>query len=150
MTAPAILLAYDDSPAARAARRWAIGHAKTTGARVLLTYVVSSISEWELAAVQIDPGPIRRHFQERLDTAWSEPLRKAGVAYETRLLVGRPAEAVLQCARREDVDLIVVGMTTRGVLHEIIAGSTATAVLHHAQRPVVAVPASWQTDTDGS
>jgi len=138
-----VLLAYDDSDAAKAALRWTINHTKTTNAEVLLVYVVSSLSEWELAAIQVDPGPIRHNFERLLNTDWSAPLRNEALAYETRLLVGRPAESLLRCAHDEDVALIVIGMTSRGVLHELIASTTAGHVLHHAQRPVVAVPAHW-------
>ncbi len=138
-----ILLAYDDSDAAQAARRWAIQYAQTTSSTIVLLYVVSSLSEWELAAIQVDPGPIRDNFERFLKNEWSEPLRESGIDYETRLLVGRPAESILQCAAAENVSLIAVGMTSRSTVHELIVGTVAGHVLHHARRPVVAVPASW-------
>jgi nucleotide-binding universal stress UspA family protein len=138
-----VLVAYDDSDAARAALAWAIRHVQPDNGRVLLLYVVSSLAEWELAAIQVDTDPIRRRFHELLAGEWSAPLRAAQVSYRTRLRVDRPANAILQTARDEQVDLIVLGMTARGILHELLLGATARHVLNEAQRPVVAVPAGW-------
>jgi nucleotide-binding universal stress UspA family protein len=138
-----ILVAYDHSEAAQAALSWAIDYSKSRDTEVLLVYVVSSVAEWELAAVQLDPDPIRHNVERLLGGAWSAPLRESGVQFDTRVLVGRPAETILQCAQEEDVSLIALGMTTHGTLFELIVGGVAAHVLHHARRPVVAVPAGW-------
>jgi len=55
----------------------------------------------------------------------------------------RVAEALIVVARKYDASLIVIGMTSRGTLSELISGSTQHELLHHAVRPVVAVPATW-------
>jgi Universal stress protein family. len=49
----------------------------------------------------------------------------------------------MRTAREEQATLIVIGMTARGTLSELVLGSTQHELLHHAVRPVVAVPASW-------
>jgi nucleotide-binding universal stress UspA family protein len=141
-----LLVAFDDSDAARAALAWAIQYAQASDARVVLLYVVSSVGEWELAAVQVNTDPLRQRFGELLDGIWSEPLREANVPYRTKMVVGRPAEKILETARGERVSLIVLGMTARGILHELVLGTTARHVLHEAQRPVVAVPGGWVPD----
>jgi nucleotide-binding universal stress UspA family protein len=139
-----LLVAYDDSEAAQAALAWTIDFVEQHGGSVLMLYVFSSVAVWELNAVQVNTDPIRRNFQDLLDTKWSEPLRQAGVRFRTKLVVGRPADAILATARATDVSLIVLGMTGRGMLHELIRGATGRHVLHEAQRPVVAVPAGWR------
>ncbi len=138
-----IVVGYDDSDAARAALRWAIDHARHREAEVLLTYVVSSVAEWELAAVQVNPDPIRRSIEQRLRLEWSAPVREAGLRWRPVVRVGRPAEELMRCAREEHASLIVVGMSTRGTLAELVMGSLTHDLLRHAARPVVAVPASW-------
>jgi nucleotide-binding universal stress UspA family protein len=140
---PELLVAYDDSPAARAALTWAIDDAQGRDLGIVLLYVVSSLSELEFAAIQVNTDPIRRRFQDLLTTTWSEPLRVAGVRHRTRLAVGRPADCILAAARNEDVAAIVMGMSARGLLHEIVLGTVARHVLHEARRPVIAVPAGW-------
>lgn len=138
-----LLVAYDNSAAAQAALSWAIGEAGARERGILLLYVVSSVSEWELAAIQVNTDPIRRQFRTLLETKWSEPLREAGVPHRTRLVVGRPADCILAVAREEDAVAIVMGMSARGLLHEIVLGTVARHVMHEAQRPVIAVPAGW-------
>jgi nucleotide-binding universal stress UspA family protein len=142
-----ILLAFDDSPAARAARLWAIREASVVGRPVRLLYVVSSLSEWDLAAIQVNPDPLRRRFAQLLATTWSEPLRDAGVDFTTELVVGRPSETILEVARDHDAEMIVLGMSTRGLLHEILMGTGMRHVLHEARRPVIAVPEGWEPTT---
>jgi nucleotide-binding universal stress UspA family protein len=141
-----ILVAYDHSDASQAALRWSIDYSDSSDIEILLVYVVSSLEEWELAAIQVDPDPMRHNIQRLLAGEWSEPLRVAGVTFETRVLVGRAADAILHCAEDEDAALIVLGMTNRGTLFELMAGGTTERLLHYAHRPVVAVPAGWTSE----
>ncbi len=138
-----IVVGYDNSEAAQAALAWAGEQAKRTNSEILVVYVASSTAEWELAAVQIDPDPIRHEFQRRLREEWTAPLRNAEVAYRTKFVSGRVAEELMSSARDEHASLIVIGMTLRGTLSELVAGSAQHDLLHHAVRPVVAVPATW-------
>lgn len=83
-----LVVGYDDSQAAKAARSWATQYARDHGAEIRLAYVISSRSEWELAAVPVNTDSMRGEFQQRLRAEWSEPLRGAGVRYGTALLEG--------------------------------------------------------------
>ncbi len=138
-----LLVAYDDSPAARAAMRWATSYASERDRSVLVVNAIPSLAEWELAAIQVDTNPLRRRLKALLDAEWTAPLRAAGVPYRTKLKEGRPAEVILKTARKSNAELIVIGMTERGLLHELVLGATVRRVMHHALRPVVAVPADW-------
>jgi nucleotide-binding universal stress UspA family protein len=140
------LVGYDDSPAARSALTWGLGHVQREHGDLVVAYVSSSALEWELAAVQVNADPLVHEFERRLREEWTAPLREAGVTYETRVLHGRPADALLRCAQQEDAELIVVGMTGRGTVNELLMGSTTHQLLHHAARPIVAVPAGWRLD----
>jgi len=143
-----IVLGFDDSNAARAARAWAARQALLTAGEVLVVYVRAALAEWELAAAQIDPDPIRREYERRLDDEWTADLRARNVPYRTKATIGRIADELMQIARAEDAALIVIGMTARGTISELMFGSTQRELAHHAVRPIVAVPASW-TDNDG-
>jgi nucleotide-binding universal stress UspA family protein len=138
-----IVVGYDHSPAAQGALAWAVDYAGKTGAALVLVYGVSSAWEWELAAIQVNPDPIRREIGHLLRQDWTAPVRAAKVPYETEVLVGRPADVLLASARRHEATLIVLGMTGRGTLGELIIGSTGREVAHHAVRPIVTVPAAW-------
>ena len=145
-----ILLAYDDSDAAKAAREWVVRYAAGRDVEVVVIYALSSLWEWELAAVQIDPDPIRHEYERLLREVWSEPLRQAGVPVRTRLVVGRrPADLILRSGRDLGVSFIVVGMTPRGTLGELVLRNTAEDVVHHADRlPVMSVPSGWKPPAD--
>jgi nucleotide-binding universal stress UspA family protein len=138
-----VLLAYDDSPAARAAMRWTIAYASERERSVRVLNVIPSLTEWELAAIQVDTNPLRQRLETLLRTDWTAPLRSAGVPYRTKLKEGRPAEVILKTARKTNAQLIVIGMTERGLLHELVLGATVRRVMHQALRPVVAVPTDW-------
>jgi nucleotide-binding universal stress UspA family protein len=145
-----VIVGYDDSPAARGALTWAVHHAQRTGAELVIVYVVSSSFEWELNAAQINTDPIRKEFERRLRGQWTESVRTAGVRYEIQLEVGRPAEALLAAARRKDAALIVIGLTGRGTLGELVFSTVSHHLSHHAVRPVVTVPAGWESGASGT
>jgi len=138
-----IVVGYDHSSGARAALRWAIHHGTGRDVELVIVYVMSALAEWELAAVQVDPDPIRQEFERRLREEWTAPVREAGVPYTTNVAVGRPADQLMRVARRDDAALIVIGMTGRGTLAELVFGSTTHDLLRPELRPVVAVPVHW-------
>jgi nucleotide-binding universal stress UspA family protein len=138
-----IVLGYDHSPAAQAAMRWAAEQAQRCGTEVRVVYVVSSVSEWELAAIQVDPDPIRHEIERRLRDEWCLPLEERGVPFISCVKIGRVGDALMHAAQEMTADLIVVGMTQHGSLTQIVGSSAMRALRGHAVRPVVAVPAEW-------
>jgi nucleotide-binding universal stress UspA family protein len=136
-----ILLGCTDSEASRAALRWTTCVARDLDAEVVAAYAISRLFEWELAAVQVNADPIRLELAQLLDGRWTEPLRRAGVRYRTRVVSGPPAQALMHLARAEQVDLIVVGMGRHGTMSQLLLGTVPKDLLRGALRPVVAVPA---------
>jgi nucleotide-binding universal stress UspA family protein len=59
---------------------------------------------------------------------------------ETRVLDGDPRHAIVEEARREQVDLIVIGKRGRNRIQEFLLGSTAEAIARDAHCPVLVVP----------
>ena len=138
-----IVVGYDHSPPAQGALTWAVDYAQRAGAELVLVYAISAAWEWELAAAQVNPDPIRHEIRELLHEGWTAPVRAAGVRYTTEVTVGRTAEVLLAAARHHEASLIVLGMTGRGTLGELVLGSTGREVAHHAVRPIVTVPKDW-------
>ena len=52
---------------------------------------------------------------------------------------GRPADAILETAVRENVKLIVMGVQTRGALDRLLFGSTTRRVMQAATCPVLSI-----------
>ncbi|MDZ7852411.1 MAG: universal stress protein [Halomonas sp.] len=59
---------------------------------------------------------------------------------ETRVLDGDPRRAIIEEAKREHADLIVIGKRGRNRIQEFLLGSTAEAIARGAHCPVLVVP----------
>jgi len=63
----------------------------------------------------------------------------SGVTIETKVLEGYPSSALLEVAKNEKADLIVMGSHGRTGLKRIWLGSVAESVVHEATIPVLIV-----------
>jgi nucleotide-binding universal stress UspA family protein len=63
----------------------------------------------------------------------------SGVAVRPQVRVGPPARRIVEVAGEEQVDLIVMASRGYGPLGQVLLGSTAERVLHHAPCPVLVV-----------
>jgi len=63
--------------------------------------------------------------------------REAGVDAESTILEGEPADEILSAADNRCVDLIVMGSRGRGALAGAMLGSVSSAVVQHANVPVL-------------
>ena len=136
-----ILLATDLSPASEGAALQALDLAHDLGAELLIVSV-------------IDPGSLRLpggRFGARVDqvrnsreTAAQELVtrgRAAGVRVNFLIWEGEPAESIVDAARSEQVDLVVVGSHGRGSVGRFFIGSVSDHVVRHAHCPVLVVRA---------
>lgn len=60
---------------------------------------------------------------------------------KSQLEFDNPAAAILKVARRDDVDMIVMGRRGHSRIAEFFLGSTAQRVLHHCRRTIMLVAA---------
>ncbi|MFM8303619.1 MAG: universal stress protein, partial [Actinomycetota bacterium] len=65
---------------------------------------------------------------------------EAGVPYRAELFEGSPVGAIIRIADEAGADLVVVGRRGHGGFVELVLGSVAHALAHHATVPVVIVP----------
>ena len=130
-----LLLGLDASPEARAVARWCAPLASALGARVTAVFVTP---DPDLGPESHTGGHERTRASLDLGAA---PVRELGVAVDARIVVDRhPADALLETAATVGADLVVVGTRAIGGLRRIRLGGVTMQLLHHADRPVIAVP----------
>jgi nucleotide-binding universal stress UspA family protein len=72
-------------------------------------------------------------------TPASRQLDRAGLKYETHVLIGDPAQTIAQFAKEGRFDKIIMGTHGRGGITGLLMGSVATKVLHLTSVPVTLV-----------
>jgi len=80
-----------------------------------------------------------KHKADEKLTKITLELRETGFEVEERLLDGIPFKEILRVADQENVDAIVIGSTGKGMLSELLLGSTSEKVLREAKVPVLVV-----------
>lgn len=129
-----IVVGFLRSAEGQAALHRAVAEAKLRDATLLVVHSLRGGGSGEVKLVL----QYREEF-EALETQLTE----AGIVF-TLLEFARgnnPAEDLLQAARDEQADLIVIGIRRRSAVGKLVMGSNAQEVLLHAQCPVLAVKA---------
>jgi len=62
-----------------------------------------------------------------------------GIDTEERLVEGIPFKQILRIAEKDEVDMIVLGSTGKGLVKELFLGSTSEKVVREAKCPVLVV-----------
>jgi nucleotide-binding universal stress UspA family protein len=141
---PRMLLPHDFSEASAAAVRMAATWAARLGAEITLLHVVEPVVYPEFYSVDVLSDDLMKRLVERSEKA----LRSAaedllgGTEAEIRVEVGRAADTIVDQARADDFDMVV--MSTRGLsgLEQVLLGSVAESVLRRCEVPLLAIPAA--------
>jgi nucleotide-binding universal stress UspA family protein/quercetin dioxygenase-like cupin family protein len=113
--------------------------AKDYGARLLLLHVMSPTVVPALSAPPPDPlEPAESQKYLTIAFPWPKPT-DPNIRVEHRVAEGDPPDEILQLARTEDCDLVVMGTHGRTGLGRLLTGSVAEEVLRKATCPVLVV-----------
>jgi nucleotide-binding universal stress UspA family protein len=137
-----ILCPVDFSDHSRLALRYAVGLAGRDRAQ-LTVLSVNDLLLVEAAAAAYDAAYVQKETESGLrDLVLSVIPGGASWAPVPRLIVkaGAPVHEIVEVARREEADLIVMGTHGLGGYRKMFFGSVAQGVLRHASVPVLAVP----------
>ena len=129
-----ILLGVDGSEPSRKAATYAIEMAKNCGSTILLVHVVDFTVFRKVIAT---PKDIAKHVYDKvmeeaqgyLD-AKEELCRQNGVPCEKHLIIGHPANEIINLAEEKEVGVIVLGSKGRSGVGGSIFGSVTYGVLH--------------------
>jgi nucleotide-binding universal stress UspA family protein len=140
MTIARIVVATDGSENAARAMEHAAEVAHGTGASVVAIHVFEPLALLGHVEPPVDFAAKEAEVRSVLQDTWCAPLAAAGVTFESRVVEGTPATALVDTAREVNADLIVMGARGLSRVKELLLGSTSTKVLHHAHIPVTVVP----------
>lgn len=148
-----VVVGLDGSPASAAAAHWAAAAVRDCGGEILAVHGIGTFPELPHEAAEdalgglgfsSPSGVTDRTAESRsvLEEWWCRPFREAGVPYQIVVAESDPVHALLDTARREDADMIVIGhQGNTGFLHHLFRG-LSDQLVDHAKRPVVVVPYS--------
>jgi nucleotide-binding universal stress UspA family protein len=108
---------------------------------IMLLHVVTPLSYpagvlesgHEITARDLHAGIIKQAQKDLDQSLWQE---LDGIAVKRLLLKGDPAREIVQAARAEKVDLIVMSTHGHGVFYRFLLGSVAAKVLHDSDCPI--------------
>jgi len=134
-----IVYATDGSDHARKALVYARDLAKLHNAKLFVVHVYSRVSDF-LDYKEYDTilGHRIAAGDKIIEEAGTE-FEVAGLKFQTELLEGPVAEAIMNVAETRDADLIVLGARGMSSLEGLLLGSVSQKVIHHATCPVLVV-----------
>lgn len=101
---------------------------------VVLLHVISSGESQE----HVDAKT--KEAEEKLNATKAE-FEAAGIKASVQVVVGSPAEAIIEAAEKEDVSLVAMSSHGKGWVKQFIVGSVAYEVSKNGTRPVLVVRA---------
>jgi len=137
-----MLVAVDGSEHAENAVKHALDMARRIAdARIVLVNVQPPAMSGEVSNLLTAEEVVQQHVAagERVLAPARALLAAAGANHATEVAIGRPAEAIVECAAKLGCDLIVMGASSHGRVHSLVLGSVASKVAHIAEVPVTLV-----------
>lgn len=134
-----ILLPYDGSDEAKRGAKHGIDLAAALGASVVGLYVMDLPSAPRALSLRDDEEDLRGEYQEygeRVMAELSELAGDRGVECSTTIKSGAVSEAIVEYARDEGLDAIVMASAYRGTLGALLGGTT-DRVVRTATVPVI-------------
>jgi nucleotide-binding universal stress UspA family protein len=147
-----ILIGVDDSPHSTAALEFVKRMTWPQGSEVVVVSAVrpsvALYTEAYAPPAEVVEGVIeeQRKRHEDLVSRAEVQLRDRGFKTSTRVLIGDPREALIEMAKGEAADLIVLGSHGRSGLTKLLMGSVASHVVTHAPCSVLVVRTGTKTN----
>lgn len=141
-----LLVATDFSAASKAALRTAVVLAKRLNARGVLVHAAEPSGSLQADPLRVDELS-RRRYAGRLQKIISAS-RADEVITDKSVITGSPVEVILDQAKHEKADLIVVGTHGRRGMKRLMLGSVAEAMVRRAVCPVFTVKAHGRNPFD--
>jgi nucleotide-binding universal stress UspA family protein len=138
-----IIFPTDLSEPSRGALRWAKRMASITDAELHCLYVVEEPHIY--ATLDLGPLPIPTtdelsgSAQAQMNALIDEHLQGFGQTTKAKVVVGRPADEILEYANSVDAEMIVMATHGYSGVKHLALGSTTEAVVRQAKCPVLSI-----------
>jgi len=137
-----ILCAVDFSEATNRVAEWAAYLGKCMGAEIVVLYAVPNMSRY--SNFDVSSGYIANFEREIMHGAESNmkdclKTNLKGIKAQGIVVMGDPAEKIMETAEEQGVDVIVLGTHGRKGLDRIVFGSVADHVVKSASVPVLTI-----------
>ena len=133
-----VLLATDFSEASEHALELAQTFASSFGATLHLVHVIPDpyAQPWSVEATGSAIPDLLKKWETEAG-ARLEELKPAGIEGQTVVRVGNPFHEIVEYAKEQGIDLIVIGTHGRGAIGHMLLGSVAEKVVRKAPCPVL-------------
>jgi nucleotide-binding universal stress UspA family protein len=133
-----ILLATDGSPHAALAAQSAVELCERTGSELHVVHVGEYLPTF-YAYTEEEPTELQHNAQQLLEEQTQSIEAAGGQVAQAHLLLGRPAEQIVNLSEELGVGVIVLGSRGLGALRRAVLGSVSESVVRHAHCPVFVV-----------
>jgi len=139
-----ILVAVDGSKYALEAVKFLVGHLDWAREKpkVDLVYVHPPVPQVAGLGRVIGKKQLQKYYEDEGAEALApakQLLDKAGTPHTAKVLVGAPAETLVQHAKSSGSDLLLIGHRGMTAAANLVLGSVATKILHLSPVPVLVV-----------
>lgn len=133
-----ILVPVDGSEYAKRAIDFACDITKKFKSELILIYVTSPPILFGTEAGIVDFRPLEDAGKNILNSS-KQTVKDRGLKSIGRLEIGQAADKIIQIAKDEKVDLIIMGSRGLSTVKSFLLGSVSDKVSHHAPCPVLIV-----------
>lgn len=137
-----ILLAVDGSETGLSAVRHVVALSKSLNAPPAITLLYADPPLMKSVQLELGTAGVDKYHADNGELALKKAraaLKRAGLAFIERLVVGEPAATIVKQAKSGRADLIVMGTHGRSALKSLIVGSVARKVIATSTTPVTVV-----------
>ena len=134
-----ILVAHDGSNASEKALWETAGIAQKLGASLTVVSVVPNVC---FIDVGVDCDTVSRIYRAEVEGVMERVkagLSEKGIEAGTSILEGNPADAIVDYAKDNEMDLIALGSTGKHSAGRTLLGSVSSRVLSHASCSVIVI-----------
>jgi nucleotide-binding universal stress UspA family protein len=138
-----IIVGVDGSDHSRRALEWAAREAALRHARLTVLTVCQGLAGWGGGAAYPGGRPETEHARELAQAETDKALQAIGAGQPAEVIVravnGSAAQELLNAAK--GAEMLVIGSRGAGGFARLLMGSVSSQVTHHANCPVMVIPA---------